>query len=389
MPLFLFGLVFIIVIGITVPIVLTRISKQRWQAGVCAAAGILLGLLLVVGSFVQHIDPGYAAKAYTLTGQQQELSAGYVFIAPWNRIYTLSLKDSAFTFTEGDYADDAFGAQTATGDYLKGIAIVTVRIDPTRLTDYITRFGYNDLEYNTVITKTLKAEMKRGLEKAVSGKETKYIMNNKDEVSSLAVEYARTYLEQYPFILDSMAFQDFQASDDYEQAIRDQARVRMQIDQAAIQESLNAQEARNAQIKADGEAAVALVRAQNAAEVARIQAENAKAIALIAANQSSETKAIQASADANVTTTLAQADANAAIIKAEAEAKGLTAVGQAYKDSPQLLTLKTVEIQEAFANAWNGQMVPNFGGSGAGFTFADLTEVIKQFIPAVTTGDSE
>jgi hypothetical protein len=98
--LFLFGALMLVVLCVGAPFVLPRISRRRWLAATGMALAAVISLACVIGSCVQHVDPGYAAKAYTVTGQQKELSAGYTFLPPWNRIYTLNLKASVFTFNE-------------------------------------------------------------------------------------------------------------------------------------------------------------------------------------------------------------------------------------------------------------------------------------------------
>ncbi len=355
--------------------------------------GVCVGIGLVFASTIQPLAPGEMGRAYHLLGGGKDLTVGNNFVAPWNRIYRWNMRAHAMSFIEGTDADDAFGAQTANGDYLTAIANTTLRIDPDRLDAYIERFGNEDIANNTKIHQIIKSELKRAMETALAQYETRELMSNKAKAAVEASEIAKKDLAALPFVVETLWFVDFQASDAYEAAIRDQADLRMRTDKAVLQEQLNKQEAQNNKVKADGEAEVRRVAARaeadanqiritNETEMAVLRAQNDAEVAKIAAEQNAQVKKVQAEADANVTTTQANANAQARIAQDEAQARGLEAIGKAYAQHPPLLDLKRVELEGQWAAGWNG-MLPQFQGMEA-FSFADFTQLFQRIVESGT-----
>lgn len=393
--LFLCALLLLLAVLIGLLFLRSRWPQGRARLGLVAAFLVILlcSGYLMVASTVQTLAPGEMGFAYQLLGGQKELNVGYNFVAPWNRIYRWDMRAYTMNFSEGGESDDAFGAQTRNGDYLTAIANITVRIDPDRLAAYITRFGNESISGNQKIYLVLKNELKRAMETALMAYDTKELMGNKAKASTEASDIAKTYLAEMPFVVETLWFVDFQASAEYEAAIGEQADLRMRTDKAVLQESLNRQEAQNNKAKADGEAVVLQtaakaeadaneIRANSAAAVAIIQAQNEAAIAKLAAERDAQVKIVQAEADAEVIAKRAQADAAARVARDEAEAQGAAAIGKTYLEHPQLLELKRLELQAAWAERWNG-MMPQFQGMEA-FNFVDLTEILQSVLPQVS-----
>lgn len=382
MMLFILGCVSFLALLILVPTLLKRVrllgAVARAVVGLVAA--VLVGGTMLAMSMAQTLSPGEIGRAYQLDGSAQELTVGYNFVAPWQRIYTWDMRSQTLSFAEGGAADDAFGAQTKNGDYLTAIANITVRIDPDRLDEYIGRFGNERIAGNPKVALILKNELKRAMENALADYETRDLMSNKAKAADEARNIALQYLEAMPFVVETLWFVDFEASSEYETAIRQQADIRMKTDLAVLQESLNKQDAQNNKVKADGEAEVKRIQARADADAAEIAAQNEASIARITAERDAEVKRVQAKADATATTTRATAEAAARIAQDEAEAKGATAIGQAYSMNPQLLEIKRIELDMQWAQSWNG-MMPQFQGLEA-FSFADLTGLIGQLMPS-------
>lgn len=371
-------LFFAILIGL--PILVRRMTKGE-RSGVIAAVvvAVLVSGSFIVASSIRTLSPGQMGRAYNLSGNAKEMTVGYNFVAPWNSVYTWDMRSQSLNFSEGDAVDDAFGAQTKNGDYLTAIANITVRIDPVRLDQYIDRFGNESIDGNRKISLILKNELKRAMENALKDYETRDLMSSKAKASGEARELALTYLSELPFVVETLWFVDFEASAEYETAIREQADLRMRTDKAALQEMLNEQEAKNNKVKADGEAEVLRIAARAEADAKEITAKNEATIAQITAERDANVKKIAAEAEANATITKAEADASARVAQDTAEAQGAEAIGNAYKANPELMELKRIELEQEWAKAWNG-MMPQFQGMSS-FNFADMTGIIRGLLP--------
>ena len=128
-------------------------------------------------------------------------------------------------------------------------------------------------------------------------------------------------------------------------------------------------EAETKRIANENANAIALEQAKREAEIKRIEAENENAIAIEKANAQAQTDKINAENNAYVTRTKAEAERDARLAVAEAEKAELEA---------KAAGLNEYVIQQEFISKWDGKMIPSFGGNG--ITFANLTDVIKQYI---------
>ena len=359
--------------------------------------GILLATALIASSFVVVMDAGEVGRAYNISGKSTELTLGYNFVPPWARRYNWDVTQYVVTFSQGDASNDVFGAQTVEKDFIEAVATIGIRIDTERMEDWISTYGSEQINSNK-IQLMLKTVSRSAIEKAVSEYTTAEVMGKKNQVSEEAKKYFVEALSDVPVIVEFFTLDDLIAPESYENAIKAQAQLRMDKENALLQQEVNEQQAKADKAKAEGEAAVKKTQAEADAEVKRIEAENAAAVAKIKADNDAavkrveaeaeaEVRRIKAEAQANETTTNANAQAEATIAQGEAEAKAISAQGEAYRLNPQLIEIKMAEInaevETKWAEGWSGY---SFEGM-SGFNFANLTEIFKNLIPGVNVGN--
>lgn len=128
-------------------------------------------------------------------------------------------------------------------------------------------------------------------------------------------------------------------------------------------------QAETQRIAAENANAIAIKNAEKEAETQRIAADNENAMALAKAKAKAESDKINADNTAYVTRTQAEAEKDARIAKAEAEKAELEAKAAGLND---------YVIQQQWIDKWDGELIPNFGGTGLGFT--NYTDIIKEFL---------
>lgn len=355
------------------------------------AIGIVVSIALILISVVVTLEPGEVGIAYRLNGTTTDLTVGYNYIEPWSRKHSWNTTMQVLRFSQGEAADDIYGAQTSDKDYIEAVASMGVHIDTTRLPDYIALYG-NEQINSERITTMLKTVSRNSIESAIGQYSTADVMSNKKKIGEEAEANLKIALADLPIVLDYFTIDDLIAPDSYEAAIREQAQLRMDKEKATLQQEINEQEALANKIKAEGEAEVRKTEAQAAADVKKIEAENAASVKQIQAENEASVAKIKAESEAAVvqtkaeakakeTTTIANAEAEAVVLKGEAEAKAITAQGEAYKANPELIDLKKVEIQaevdKEWATKWSGF---SFEGM-SGFNFTNLTEILQRIIP--------
>ncbi|MBR3280320.1 MAG: hypothetical protein IKI57_00540 [Clostridia bacterium] len=396
MFLFVLGIILAIV-GLVAIVVGAKFSKKEYyqKAGRGAVIGGIVGIVLcfvfILWSFVVTLSPGQVGIAYQLNGARSDLKVGYNFVAPWAKIHVWDTTIQVITFSEGEAKDDIYGAQTTEKDYITVVATIGVHIDTDRMDNYIALYG-NEQVRSDRIMKLLKTVSRNSIESVIGSYKTAEVMENKKKIGEQAGEHFKGSVSQLPIVIDSFTIDDLVAPESYENAIREQAQLRMNREKATLQQQVNEQEATANRIKAEGEAAVAKtnaeaqatvkrIEAENTAEVKKIEAENAAQVAKIKAENDAEVKKVQAEADASVKVTQANANAEATVKQGEAEATAIKAQGEAYKQNPQLIDLKVKEIeadvQAKWAEHWSGY---SFDGIG-GFTFTNLSDLLKGIIP--------
>lgn len=376
--------------------------KIRIISCIVACLVFILSALLAASGWLVELDPGQYGRVYLLSGNSTELVLGYNFVAPWALKRTWDTTMYVETYTEGDADDDIFGVQTLEKDYIRIVATIGVHIDKSRMDEYISLYG-NEQINSPQIRKLLKTIARSVNEKIIGAYTTSEAMSNKKKITEDAEEELKIALAGLPIVLDSYKIDDLQAPQSYEEAIKLQAQLRMEKDNATLQQQVNEQQAAANRIKAEGEAAVAKTQAEadaavkeiaakNSAAVKEIEAENAAKVKKIEEENAAEVKKIQAAADAQSrqikadalayeTTKQADAEATAVVKKGEAEAKSIEAQGAAYQTNPELISLRKAEIeadvQTAWATKWSGYNFSNMSS----FSFADLTELLKGLIP--------
>lgn len=409
---FILGIILFIV-GVAAIIIGSAYSKKDNEyastgrvsrIGGCVA--IVLAIALGLWSFIVTLAPGQVGIAYRLNGVGSDLKVGYNFVSPWAKIHVWDTTIQVVTFSEGEAADDIYGAQTTEKDYITVVATIGVHIDTTKMQEYIALYG-NEQVRSERIMKLLKTVSRNSIESVIGSYTTAEVMGNKKKIGEQAGEHFKLSVESLPLVIDSFTIDDLVAPDSYESAIREQAQLRMDREKATLQQQVNEQEAAANKVKAEGEAAVLKtqaeaqaevkrieaenaaevkkIEAENAAQVKKIEAENAAQVAKIQADNGAEVKKIQAEADASVKVTQATASAEATVKQGEAEATAIKAQGEAYKENPQLIELKVkemeAEVQSKWAEQWSGY---SFEGM-SGFNFTNLTDILKGIIPNFST----
>lgn len=385
--------ILVLIVSVATAVVLPRVNSRMKRLPILIGGVILAGVLICL-SFVVTLNPGEVGVAYQLSGKKTDVTVGYNFIPPWARINKWNATIQVFTFSQGDANDDIYGAQTNEKDYIEVVSTMSIRIDTNRMDEYISLYGTEELS-STRIQQMLKTISREAIESSINVKSTADVMSGKKLVSEEANAYLATVLKDLPLELISFTIDDLVAPESYENAIKEQAQLRMDKEKAVLQQQINEQQALADKAKADGEATVMQTRANAEAEVKRIEAESAAAIATIEANNQAEIKRIQAEAEANVRRTQAEAEANeittkanaeaeAIVAQGEAEAKAIAAQGEAYKQNPQLIELEMAEINAATEKTW-AEKWSGFSFEGmSGFNFANLTEILKGIIPSST-----
>lgn len=355
----------------------------------------VIAIVLVLTSIVVTLEPGKVGLAYRLNGSTTRLNVGYNFVPPFARVNEWNTTIQVFTFSQGEAYDDIYGAQTNEKDYIEVVATMSIKIDTEQLEKYIALYGNEQLTSKR-IQQMLKTISREAIESSVNVKSTADVMGNKKQISTEAKEYLQNAMKDLPIVLVSFTVDDLIAPESYENAIKEQAQLRMDKEKAMLQQEINEQEALANKIRAEGESKVKTTQAQADAEVKRIEAENAAAVAKIQADNEAEVKKIQAEAEASVRrikaeaeateiTTKANAEAEAVVKQGEAEAKAIAARGEAYKQNTQLIELKmaeiTAEVQRAWGERWSGY---SFDGM-SGFNFANLTEIFQEILSKPVT----
>jgi regulator of protease activity HflC (stomatin/prohibitin superfamily) len=354
-------------------------SDGRKQSGglasfVIIAGRIILGLLIVGVVMVMalvYVEPGTIVRIYPLVGEPQTLDFGYHLVAPWNKkaVWDGTLKPLVF-MERGDEKDpnDAFGGQTADGDYITTVANITVRIDPRQMDEYVNMFGTSDI--GAKLEQNIRGVLKDAFERSVSKYRTEAVMANKSKIVNEAREFAVARLEEnFPIKVGDLTYPDIVATPAYEEAIRLQAAIRMETEKQRLERERNEAQAAANKAKADGEAAILRVQAE--AE-ARAQEERAKGEAAVVTTK--------ANAAATAVRLEAQAQADATLVKMTAEAKGNQALGEVYAANPMLLDAKRLDNERAVGTRWNGQLMPQFGGSAGNLGFTNYTGVVERLL---------
>ena len=362
---------------------------------------IVLSIVLILWSFVVTLTPGQVGIAYRLNGASSKLKVGYNFVSPWAKIHTWDTTIQVITFSEGEALDDIYGAQTNEKDYIKVVATIGAHIDVERMDDYIAKYGDEQIRSNRML-KLLKTVSRNSIENTIGSYTTAEVMSNKKRVGEESRKHFETSISVLPIVIDSFTIDDLVAPESYEKAIREQAQLRMDREKATLLQQVNEQEAAANKVKAEGEATVLKTQAQaqadvkkieaeNNAQVKKIEAENNAQVKKIEAENNAQVKKIQAEADASVVVKQAEANAESIVKKGQAEATAIKAQGEAYNQNPKLIELKVkqieAEVQSIWAEKWSGY---SFEGL-SGFTFTNLTDILKGIIPNVndTSATSE
>ena len=336
-----------------------------------AVLGVIAGVVacLIICSCIITVAPGYYAEAKAPDGTAKVLTSGsYNFVSPFEKVYKMEATSKAHKFSESEADDDIYGAQTKEKDYLTTVCNVNGRPDPERIREYIDTYGY--VSFNDPrISEILKSQTRRAFEFAVNPQITEDVMSAKGKVLEEARVKALEYLADFPFIIDSLTFEEIRGSREYEDAVELQAQLRMKQATAELQKTVNEKEAFALAAIATGEKEALRIRAEGEAEAEKIKADKQNEIRMNAAENEKQIKQKEADADAYATRE-----------RAKAEADAIRETGEAYKANTSLMDLKLKEIEadvdKAWAEKWSGFVFD----TGSGFTFTDLSDSVKTLI---------
>jgi len=208
--------------------------------------------------------------------------------------------------TEGQVAgDDAVRTRTKDGQEVFIDASVIYAIDPDKVVNlHIT--WQNRFQDELVRARSRgiirDAASQYGVEEIVSSKRV--------EMEQIITEEIARELSENNLILSDFVLRDIHFSEEYAAAVEQKQIAEQQAQQAAFVVQQRQQEAEQARVTAQGQADAAVTAAEGRAKATVLQA---------------------------------QAEAEARVIQAEAEAKALTAINNALKNNPDLLTYRYIE----------------------------------------------
>jgi len=349
---------------------------------VTGVIGAIVGVVacVIICSCIITVAPGYYAEAKSPDGTAKVLTSGsYNFVSPFAKVYKMEATSKAHKFSESEADDDIYGAQTKEKDYLTTVCNVNGRPDPARIREYIDTYGYVSFD-DVRISEILKSQTRRAFEIVVNPQSTEDVMSAKGTVLEDARVKALEYLADFPFIIDSLTFEEICGSREYEAAVKLQADLRMKQATAELQKTVNEKEAAATAALAEGEKEANRIRAESDAEVKQIAAENAAAVAKIEADNQNQIRLNQAENEKQTKQMAADAAAYSTVEQAKAEAEAIRETGEAYKANPSLMELKLKELQadvdKTWAEKWSGFVFD----TGTGFTFTDLSDTIKTLV---------
>lgn len=350
------------------------IFRKRLAKNVLVVSGmisVIAGLIacIIIAQSIITVSPGYYAEAKLPDGSTKALISGsYNFVSPLAKVYKMESTSKAHKFSESDAESDIYGAQTNEKDYLTTVCNVNGRPDPARIREYVDTYGYVSFE-DSRISEILKSQTRRAFESVINTRTTEAVMSAKGMILEEARIKALEYLADFPFIIDSLTFEEICGSAEYEAAVKLQADLRMKQATAELQTSVNEKEAAAAAALATGEKEALRIRTEGEVEAAKIKADSQNAINMA-----------QAENEKLIKQTETDAEAYAIRESAKAEADAIRETGEAYKANTSLMELKIKEIEadvdKAWAEKWSGFVFD----TGAGFTFTDLSETVKTLI---------
>jgi regulator of protease activity HflC (stomatin/prohibitin superfamily) len=345
---------------------------------------------------------------YPFYGAPYSLKLGRNFVMPWLATYEkFDGSSKSFFFYETEAIDNLYGAQTNEGVYISAAARISVRPDPERLLDYIKTFRAVSTVEEKIET-LLKSESKKAIEAAVSTHDIDYVMQHKNEIANTASENLNEILKNQPLIVVSFALDELRGPDGYEESIKAQALLRVQTQEAKLQQEKNSEVAIANNIEAKGlaevaktqatsQATVAQTKATSDATVAKTQADAAKSVAITEAESAAKvletnTKAKAqankdlADADAYSVSAAAKAKADATKAQGEAEASVIAAAAKVYEISPSYLQYRLAELtanmQGKWAEKWSGYSFEGLN-LGGGLSYMNSGNILSTIMTGV------
>ena len=200
------------------------------------------------------------------------------------------------------------------------------------------------------------------------------ITTNKENIAQYVMQKLDEYTKQFGINIMRVNFVSYDFTDEYNKILEERAALKAQV----VNEELRQNQQR---VAAQTEYDVAIKKANKDAETARISAENDKKVALINAERDRETRLIKVNADAEAKKITADNEAYVKVTVANAERDARLAAAQATRAEleAQASNLNDLIVQKNFIEKWDGKLIPSFNGNA--FSFADMTDIIKNYIP--------
>lgn len=193
--------------------------------------------------------------------------------------------------------------------------------------------------------------------------EAEEIVTNKVTIPEMIAERLNAITKPVGVTITRVNMKTYDFTPEYTAILEERAMLSAQLQNNEIKQN-------NERIAAQTAYDVAVKQSQKEAETASIKAKNDKEVALINAEADAAAKKLAVDNEAYIIQTRAEAEKTARIAAAEATKAELEA---------QAAGLNEMVIQKLFMDKWDGRLIPSFGNGG--FSFADMTDVIKQYLP--------
>lgn len=341
---------------------------KPWILTVVFFALLLMGILPPGISIMTSVPAGYTGILTTYGKVEDEaLASGLHFKLPWQHVVTLDNHIQTMHISAGtSHATTSDTAETKDQQLIPVFDFeIQYQLIPEMSYMVYSNYGKN---YADVL---IKSNALQFIKETFAQYNADEIVVSKGEIPAKILERlsAATSPLGVSIIRINMVTYDF--APEYTQILEQRALLSAQLENNQLQQ-------KNETIAAQTQYDVAVKQAEKDAETQRIAAENQNTIEMKNAEAKAEAAKIQADNDAYVTRTVAEAERDARIAAAEAEKAELEAKSSGLND---------YVIQQEFISKWDGKLIPYFGNTGFGFT--DFTDIIKGYLPGVSSASEE
>lgn len=343
--------------------------KRMYKMAIAAVALLLVGFILFL-TCSSSVPTGHTGMMMSYGKiEEKNLEPGFRWKMPWQKIISMDNRVKTTVISSG--TRDATTSDTAETKDQQLIPTFKFEVQH-QLNSEMTHSIYVNYGANYV-DRLIVANALQII------KETFAIYNADEIVTAKAAIPERICIELNKITsplgveVKKVNFVTYDFSPEYTEILEQRALLNAQLENNQIQQ-------KNETIAAQTQYDVAVKQAEKDAETQRIAAENANAIALANAKAKAETEKINADNAAYVVRTQAEADKDARLAAAEAEKAELEAKSAGLND---------YIIQQEFIEKWNGELIPNFGGSGTDIGFTNYTDIIESYLFGVSETNND